>query len=427
MSLTRKKETQIYKYEDSFTSVGGRFPKSIIAKVDWYTIMFYDTSVEKVLDFYGLNNFLSNDLLSIYSDRYSQDSNIGKVIVLSICPGVRIEIMVNAIIHRLKIYNPEGLSFEELMCEDLPSIRFDFSGSGLEFLRAGGYDVEYKFTRPTFVFAPSGEIVTQFGDIKCKITRIDIAFDLLNWDSSFYDHSVDLLVKYGDGKTGSVHLGESTKKCNKTTYSIHSGYNRTIYLGSASSDRLCRIYDKMFQWEQAKRKSLSDLPYVCSDGTLPESWVRIELQLRDRGGRAAPEQLLHFAMGDFSKMFSYYYHHYAICSEKGRVAIEFASFFDWNEIPIIMQNANYKHAVVTKEEQLDRDLVRIASPLFNLCAHYGIEGAIYNFLNYIALLEASDNLLDIRRLSFIKQRSLNDDNSLPKFIEVVNGRWQFKS
>lgn len=426
MSIARKKETQIYKFKHDFVAEEGKFPRSIVSKVDWYTIMFYDTSVDKILECYGLNHFLSKDLLDIYNERYSQDSNIGRVIVMSICPGIRLEIMVNPIAHRLKVYNPEGLSFSELMLETLPSIRLDFSGSGLEFLRAGGYDVEYRFTTPTFLCSPAGEVITQFGDIKCKITRIDIAFDLLNWRDSFYDTCVDLLMKYGEGRTGTVHLGESTKKCAKTSFSIHMGHNRTIYLGSGGSDRLCRIYDKMFQWEVAKRKSLSDIPYATVDGILPESWIRIELQLRERGRRAAPEQLLHYAMGDFNKMFSYYYHHYAICSEKGRVAEEFSNFFDWTEIPQIIQNANYLHPEVTKEEQLDRDMNRAFSAIYNLMCHYGIDGFLYNFFNMCALMECSDDPIVQRRLSFVKERSLNDDNSLPPFVEIVNGRWLFK-
>lgn len=426
MGVTRKKETQIYDYRKDFVSVDGRFPKTIVAKVDWFTAMFYDVSVEKVLDLYGLNHYMTDDIVKIYSERYAYETNLGKQIILQICPGIRMEIKCSLIESQLKIFNPMGMEFNELICEPLPAIRLDFSGSGLEFLRAGGYDVDRRFVQPSFVCAPDGTVFTQFDDVRFKITRIDIAFDLLNFEESFFNTCVALIHKYGDFNTGKMHLGEDPKCCVKQSYSIRQGRERTIYLGSPSSDKLCRIYDKGYQWNQARHKSIADHPYQTSDEILPESWIRIELQLRGSTKKCRCDELLHYAMGDYSKMFNYWYYHYAICSEKGRVCDEFAVYFDWSQIPTIIQNANYGNCSFTKEQRVRNSFHRVFSAALEIISYIGIDGFTNQLNEYWSWLQYSTDPSDVRKCSFIKQRCLNDDNSLPPFVEIVNGRWVLK-
>lgn len=426
MGITRKKETQRYEFKKDFVAIDGRFPKSIVAKVDWFTAMFYDVSVEKVLDLYGLNDFLTADLLSIYSERYSTETNLGKQIILQIANGIRIEVKCSLIESRLKIFNPMGMEFSDLMCEPLPAIRIDFSGSGLEFLRAGGYDVDSRFTTPVYVCSSDGTVFTQFGDVRCKITRIDIAFDLLNYGNSFYETCVDLIGKYGDYLTGKIHLGEDPKCCVKSTYSIRSGNQRTIYLGSSSSDKLCRIYDKGYQWEQARVKSIADHPYQTAEGILPDSWIRIELQLRGGTKRSRCDEILHYAAGDFSKMFSYWYFHFAICSQKGRVCDEFSSYFDWSEIPLIIQNANYGNIVLTKSDVIGSDLSAIIGRVVNAVSNLSWEGFRQLVDSSFDSMQYSNDPSSMRRVSFIKLRSLTDDHVIPPYVEIVNGRWVLK-
>lgn len=424
MSVTRKKETQTYVYQDHFKAENGRFPTRIVAKVDWFTAMYYDCSIIDVCKVYDLDKYLTVDLLKCYEDRYICETNLGKQIVLQIAPGIRCEVKISLLEKELRIFNSENISYVDLISGKLPSIRFDISGSGLEYLRSIGYDVESRFVVPTYVCDPEGNMMCQApSGGRMKITRIDIAFDLLNFTEDFFETCVGLIYQYGDRDSARMHMGEDDKCCSKKAYSIRQGRDRTIYLGSPSSDMLCRIYDKGFQFKYGKA-SIADYPYKTEDGIIPESWIRIELQLRGLSKKCRPDELLHYSKGDYSKMLSYWYYHFALCSQKGSVAESFAAFFDWSYIPAIIQNANYIQVPFTKSERVKRFGYRNLTGLLEALSLMGREF----FLSWVSDawldLQHSNDLSDKLRVSHIKQRMLLDDNSMPPYVEVNNkGEW----
>lgn len=424
MSITRKKETQTYVYQDHFKAVDGRFPTAIVAKVDWFTAMYYDCSIIDVCRIYDLDKYLTVDLLKTYDERYIHETNLGKQIVLQIAPGIRCEVKISLLEKQLRIFDSEKMSYVDLIAGKLPSIRFDITGSGLEYLRSIGYDVESRFVVPTYLCDVDGNLFCQApSGGRMKITRIDIAFDLLNYTEDFFETCVSLIHEYGDRDSARMHMGEEDRCCVKKAYSIRQGRDRTIYLGSPSSDMLCRIYDKAFQFKYGKA-SIESYPYKTEDGIIPESWIRIELQLRGSSKKSRPDELLHFSKGDFSKMFSYWYHHYALCSQKGRVCDSFAAFFDWSYLPIIIQNANYIHVPMTKVERVSACLNRNLSGILECLSLMGVDGFVSWIADAWSDLQHSTDPSDILRVSHIKQRMLLDDNSMPPFVEVNNkGEW----
>lgn len=84
-----------------------------------------------------------------------------------------------------------------------------------------------------------------------------------------------------------------------------------------------------------KRKNLSKFPYMTTDGVIPESWVRCELQLRDDS-----DEFLLTVNGDFGRGLQYIFMNFAPCIEHTVVYKPFGDLFDWEFISLIIQNAN---------------------------------------------------------------------------------------
>jgi len=129
------------------------------------------------------------------------------------------------------------------------------------------------------------EIMPDFGLLSwaakqgAHIKRVDYAIDLVNDD---YITPIALFAAVETGEIG--FKGKSyqwLEKSPKNAPSTRQG-GSTLYLGSRSSDRFLRVYDK------AAQKKLMGV-----------SWTRLELELKDRRAQQYAESI---AMGDWHKL-----------------------------------------------------------------------------------------------------------------------------
>lgn len=103
--------------------------------------------------------------------------------------------------------------------------------------------------------------LTYIRDRGGKVSRMDLALDVLG-DGPQVQHVVDMLNE------GQVSTPKKTQREVKS-----SGGGHTLYLGSKDSASQVRIYNK-----QAER---------ASAGVVTESWIRLEVQLRDEAATFA--------------------------------------------------------------------------------------------------------------------------------------------
>lgn len=418
-----KQQTEIYKYHHGFEPDSeGKFPSSIIAKFDYYTAMYYDCTILDLLRFFNLDMYLTEDLYTCYEHRYRQVNNAGESLKVVLAPGISFEIHIQHIMQQLRLFDIKDVSFEDFCHTQWKAIRFALTGTGLEFLRSKGYEVESRLMMPSYMMDIDGKYYANAPDgTRCKITRIDVCFDLLNYCPSFYRDCVSL-CQANETQTGRVFCGLNPNLKSPSVWSAKVGHDRTLYLGSSQSDKLSRTYDKMLQWNNSN-KDVATFPYKTKDGVIPESWIRVELQLRDK----FCDDLLFKCAGDFTKMLNWYYYHFAICKEKGVVCEEYAAVFDWQLISTIIQNANYVCDVPDTATIIERIKKRILKGYVALVALMGGVDSVSAALEYdFMMLQQSEDEIDQRRFSAYLRSCLDDSNNLGQGVFIDNkGLYRF--
>lgn len=105
---------------------------------------------------------------------------------------------------------------------------------------------------------------------------------------------------------------------------------KTLYIGSAKSDKVLRVYDKCFQ-----SKTSTEVAELYETYERPDSWIRFELQLRNNfshnfalTGRSS-EQVLKYIYDNYNFTF------------KGTPCGFWNQLWRWEEIPSITQNQNF--------------------------------------------------------------------------------------
>lgn len=85
---------------------------------------------------------MSKDLYEIYDDRYIRNCNTGSYLIFYLTKGVSIEIPIKHVFEKLGLVDATLMSFDDFLCFEFPSIRFNVTGDGLEHLRINNFDVE---------------------------------------------------------------------------------------------------------------------------------------------------------------------------------------------------------------------------------------------------------------------------------------------
>ena len=290
----------------------------VYAKLDWFSGMFYNTSISEIMEKLGIYNELYDEMLS---SLYERSQGFNSVAVFSL-NGVSFEVRWDDYLSTEKT-----AIFERVFSK----IRLDISGSGLDYLRSTGFKVDKVFTDRTFF----GEYGTDY-----TVTRCDFAYDFVNYKSDFLDN-VLYWIKDMERTSGYIqgdyrlHTGRGSG----LQYSYRCGsHQKTLYLGSPRADKLVRIYDKYLEQTQ-NGVFIHGVPeaFQKNESDDIKSWFRIEFQSR----RKCADNFLYSCDGDIRNVLRVIFEQYLIRDEKGIPLPCMVDLYDWEKLPPIIINSNF--------------------------------------------------------------------------------------
>ena len=224
--------------------------RRIYTKIDWLTVMFTDCSMIDVLSWLKLQDSVSDFCTGFYERCRGYDQ--------------RFIFSFNGVTLDTSDFYFYGQDINVgLFDVVVPKIRLDISGTGLDFLRSTGLDIDHYVKVPPVL--PDGAAY--------HFTRIDYAFDFINYCPRFVDQLIDHIHQHmlPSGRVTVVGLSSGIKA------RVVTGGQKTVYLGSPTADRMLRVYDKRMQFVDLNT-GIYKKPNPYGD---PESWIRIELQCRN--------------------------------------------------------------------------------------------------------------------------------------------------
>lgn len=360
----------------------------IFFKIDWYSCMFYNCSLRRLItDFRP--GFVESDVVSscqtcmlMYEIKYR----------IELYPGVHLEFPKASEQHFIVDPKSEG----HLLDIMFPSIKLDISGTGLDYLRQlpDPGTGEMRSDEPYFIWLLR-HISDFFPEFQPNITRCDFAYDLINYAptfiqdiSTFYHHYYNI----GDRILCLGNKGENAKGYKIT---IRNGAESSVYVGTPTSDKLLRIYDKKLQLcPDGAWKSDPPSDYLV-DGQPPKSWIRLELQTR----RDKAQSLIlydGFQGGSILVPLRYIFDNYAFRvpdrsykDDRSRVLADFwQDLFEWDVIPQIVQNLHSVEVRSISEIMHEREQ-RLISQLVPVLAYYGLEKFVSDLNDFVMYVQSA--------------------------------------
>lgn len=288
----------------------------VYPKLDYFQAVFNDVDFAYVLEWLGLPvNKFGDFLTNSYERGLGYDTHIGYRF-----ENISIETRAD---YLLQYNSSEG---NDLAFWTFSKVFLIVSGKGLDYLRSQGIDVDHNFRRQPAINELTGKPVMH-------PTRCDFAFDLINYQSSFLDDCLSHLSNFSD-RVPLCSMGAPIK------FSVRTGDQKTLYLGSPRSDKLLRVYDKkMEQSDRYGNLASSPVDYDV------DSWIRVEYQTRnDETWRIL------YGEGDYLSIFRYIFDRYTFKAADGKPAQFWLDLFNWDEIPAIVQNANWVSPSLDREK-----------------------------------------------------------------------------
>ncbi len=342
----------------------------IYAKIDWFSAVFQSCSINDILEYLYIGHESDDFFAHCFSRALGYDTQITYAF-----DGVSIAVSYNLINH---LADSSNISVFDFVFDRL---RLDISGTGLDNLRdkwaERGYSqdlsLDYYLRTPPDLFR---------GDM--HVTRCDFAFDLIDYQPEFLDILISHLNNVtAQGWTRCPIMHTQGGLC----FSIRTGDQKTVYLGSPRSDKMLRVYDKKLQLTDDDGVWLRTVEHSdCS------SWIRLELQLRN--GKAHG---LCYGDGDFMSIFRYIYEEFSFrdpsySSNTQKPAAFWDELFQWDSVPQIVLNSHF----VPQKSTYDRARSYILGTAFkSLCIFFaghpqGREGALREIDDLLHTLQVSD-------------------------------------
>lgn len=332
----------------------------IFGKLDWFSCMFYNTSIVQLFEFLRLPEDLLTDFLA-----NAFDQNMGYCTNYTLVfEGVSFHLDFDEFL--LLNYD-----YSKIWDYKFSKIRVDCSGSGLDYLRSLGFhevgEIESYLNNPDNY---PGEIDRDF-----KVTRADFAFDFINYDRcpDFVEKLLNWFysTEYNpDYRTpsGQINVGGTCP----LKYSLRSGDQHTVYLGTTRSLRLVRIYNKLMQY-QKNGVTVKELPTCYSDIDI-QSWFRIEFQTRHK-------EAGHYLFGfrTFKDILKILFNDYLIRDSHGKPIDFMLELYDWGSLQEIPYNTPFTE-MKTVSKSIERTIRKNAFSIALFVARYGLKGLI-NLLN----------------------------------------------
>lgn len=365
----------------------------IFCKLDWFQAIFYDVTFDYVLNHFlemniGLDDAVTN---ASYERHYGCYDHQMVYDINGVTVSANYERVVSC------EGNPFSTTFSRVM--------LIIGGKGLDFLRAW-YDDPEDLDR---ILRKQPE-VDAFDENIWRVTRVDFAFDFVNYKYDIYNtmfNELQELSYEGRIKTKGIK--------SPISYSARTGSEKTIYIGKNRANRLLRVYDKKL--EQMKDGVLSSLPDDSVDYDV-ESWERMELQTRNNWA-----EYYFYGCHDYLQVLRSIYDYYSFTDREGRVSDFWQNLFDWEEIPVIIQNAKYSKLKLTKDTLVEQGRTSM-DILCAFAAVYGLDWVINNLRERFSSHFWSENYKSRRTRKLLRRIDcLNDfknDSSQLQGAKVAN-------
>lgn len=342
-----------------------KIEKGIVCLIDWYSCIFEDRTINEVLTWIQISKDVYGD--EFINNSYERAMGIDDCIVFSY-NNINIEAK-NAYFYGKEID-------ENLLDVVIPKIRLDISGKGLQFLRNQGINIDlYLRNEKNLV---EGQ----------HITRCDFAFDFINYQGTLLDELIEYIK---ENTTDNQRL----VICNLTAalkYKYRTGGEKTVYIGASTSDKMLRVYDKKMQYtDLASGLYNKENPY-----NNPETWIRMELQTRNK----IAHQVC-YGEGDFLSILKYIYNYYCFAdlstpAHRRKPAEFWNSLFNWEEIPSLIQNLQYVQ-YEPYEVKVERNIDRNIQSILLYIGMHGVKGLLDRLQKYLITMQFPDTDIEINQ------------------------------
>lgn len=341
-----------------FDEIAESNDSAIYAKLDWYSAVFTDSSINEVIAWVGLSHAFQDEFFKAQSER---SSGYDDVFVFTY-NSIQIDVS------KFYLYGKDlNISAFD---QKLPRIRLNISGKGLDYLRSTGFAVDELFRDSTYLL--EGQ----------HITRADFAFDFINYKPEI----IDQLIEYAE--TNQTDSGRIVLKGQTSALraSVRKCDQKTVYFGAPTSDKLLRVYDKRLQnIDRQTGLYTGDNPYGS-----PDSWVRIELQTRNKTANK-----ICLSESDMTAILHYIHDYYNFAdlstpAHRREVAKFWQDFMDWNALPSIIQNLHLVEETRPVEERIDNSFSYWARNFMLWVSRHGFEELFAKLNIYLRSMQDFD-------------------------------------
>lgn len=378
---------------------------AIFSKYDWATFVFKNVSISDVFDCIQFDQYCTNDFAELISRAFfTAQGRIPEIRL--IINGIMLQVQANEATYKLNFMVDDLNEVDPWVFFNtkFDYIRLEFSGSGLDYFRSSGCDIDRLLSSP-FDLPDGGSYHS---------TRLDWAFDLVNYRGDFLQNCIEDCRRLSHPSTYRIPTNKHA-----IVWSEKGGREKTLYLGSTGSERLLRIYDKKMQYARADK--LGSIPYKCGD-LIPDTWIRIELQTRNNLSSdilyncSSSEQCLRyiydqFAMRDVKKDYGYE-------RVPGDILPYWNDLFNFDMIPELIHNKNFVQYREPVAKAIDYIFGQAASNIILLLAKMGSK----EFLDTLDELLLSWQLSNLpcyqAKIHKLKLMLLSQDFNYPDFIYV---------
>lgn len=296
----------------------------IYTRIDTYSVILYNVSIIEVLHHF---NVPSSEFEKIYSNGYkSSQVQMGDTFCWS-HHGMRIDCKLD----EFKRLNKEP-NFSALECK-YSWVRFYLSAEGVDYVESlhpdADFSLQIAFCDPCFY-----ESLTQ----DYHVTRCDFAFDFVNYEGTEFERLRKILLNAEFNEELSRNGRLYTGNPGGISYKVSCGKQKTIYLGSETSERMLRIYDKKFQLfdPDTNQFDTDKIPRsILENERKIFSWYRVELQTREDFAF----RYLMSCGGDFKYIMGEIAAYFDVRKKDGKRISPLHKIFLWTERTLIIQNA----------------------------------------------------------------------------------------
>lgn len=386
-----------------------RLNKGIFASLDWCDVVFSDMTFDEVLSSMSFDNSFSPDFVEMFLHCHPVSRGYFDDLFFNFYGGT-IQLRGKEVYDRFSIHSKDInlINVDQFFATRFDYIKVSFGGSALLELRSLGFDVDSWIFQPFVLPLDHGEY---------HFTRLDFAYDLINYKPDFLRKVAASCKKYQDPNTLKLCVGRQSG----ITWEYHSGRKDCLYLGKGGSEISLRIYDKFLQLNSLTGNGLLNTRYSYGH-VVPvqdlRSWIRIELQVR-RQFKCA--DCVYSSNSSFESIFKFIYDKFAVREGSSSdlhglapVCSEWQNLFDFNKIGSLMQNSYFVQSdpITPIEKAANWIETACMGNLILYVSKYGFDHLKRVICDRFSELQLSDSPFVMARCNKLIQKMISLDGSL---------------